>query len=208
VIAACRRGQLPFRIRHNVSWPDSKAVPVRLGAGDTDELSIEVLAARHYDFVWRVLRGFGLSRADAEDATQQVFMIATRKISTLSAESARPFLYGTAFRVAANARRALRRRRETSDEGLVRVEPAERGPEQMSQVARAQALLAELLQRLPPKLRRVLVLAEIEQAEVAQIASLERIPVGTAASRLRRARAEFRELLAGAQARNPFAEGS
>lgn len=62
----------------------------------------------------------------------------------------------------------------------------------------------ELLAQLPDDLRRVLILAEIEQFEVAEIASLEKIAVGTATSRLRRARRLFRQALAGARTRNPF----
>ena len=44
--------------------------------------------------------------------------------------------------------------------------------------------------------QRVLVLAEINELPVAEIADLEGIPVGTAASRLRLARERFRTLLA------------
>ena len=51
---------------------------------------------------------------------------------------------------------------------------------------------------------RVLVLAELEEQTVPAIAELEGIPVGTAASRLRRARAMFGELLERDSARNPF----
>jgi RNA polymerase sigma-70 factor, ECF subfamily len=57
---------------------------------------------------------------------------------------------------------------------------------------------------LPEKARRVLVLAEMEQLEVPEIAVLEGIPVGTAASRLRVARQQFRALLEAARDRNPF----
>jgi DNA-directed RNA polymerase specialized sigma24 family protein len=67
-------------------------------------------------------------------------------------------------------------------------------------------LLAELLSQLPDKLRRALVLAEIEELEVQAIAELECIPVGTAASRLRLARKRFLELLEAAKHKNPFAE--
>jgi RNA polymerase sigma-70 factor (ECF subfamily) len=48
---------------------------------------------------------------------------------------------------------------------------------------------------MSPDLRRVLVLAEIEQLSNQQIAELEAMPKGTVASRLRRARAEFYALL-------------
>jgi RNA polymerase sigma-70 factor (ECF subfamily) len=170
-----------------------------------DGLSIDSLVAQHYGFIWRILRGLGLSAMDAEDATQQVFMIAARKLDSIDPERARSFLYGAALRVANNARRGLRRRREvlneeTSDEP----EPESRGPEQMAQLVQARRLLAQVLDRLPEKHRRVLILAEIEQLEVPEIAALEGVPVGTAASRLRVARERFRALLSTVREQNPF----
>lgn len=172
------------------------------GAGDQ---SIESLVALHYGFVWRVLRGLGLSRADADDAAQQVFMIAARKLDQIAAESARSFVYGSALRVANNARRGLRRRREVpNDETTDAAEPEALGPEHQAELVQARALLAELLAQLPEKFRRVLILAELEQLEVPEIAALERLPVGTAASRLRVARQRFRALLEAAGKRNPF----
>jgi DNA-directed RNA polymerase specialized sigma24 family protein len=77
-------------------------------------------------------------------------------------------------------------------------------PERCAELSRACSLLDELLAALPDPLRRVLVLAEIEQLEVAEIAALERIPTGTAASRLRRARSQFSALLRRNAHRNPF----
>jgi RNA polymerase sigma-70 factor (ECF subfamily) len=194
-----------------VSSADSKVSPTSFTPAVEGELSLETLAARHYRFVWRILRGLGLSRTDAEDAAQQVFMIAARKLATITPERTRSFLYGTALRVAGNARRSARRRREVpGDDGEVDEAPelAQDGPEEQSELVRARALLGELLQQLPEKLRRVMVLAEIEQLEIRQIAELEAVPVGTAASRLRLARQQFRVLLERTRDRNPFAEKS
>ena len=67
-------------------------------------------------------------------------------------------------------------------------------------------MLDELLEQLPDELRRVLVLAEIEECTVPEIAELEGIAVGTAASRLRRARGLFREIAARVQHRNPLGD--
>ena len=174
-------------------------------ANDSSKACLEALVSRHYGFVWRLLRGFGLSPADAEDAAQQVFMIAARKIDSIAPDHERSFLYGTTRRTANNARRGLRRRREVSDDEVVIDEQAvHAGPEQDAELAQARSLLGELLAELPDELRRVLVLAEVEQIEVQEIAALERIPLGTAASRLRRARERFRALLEAAQHRNPF----
>ncbi len=188
-----------------MSGPQSKVLPAGIAQDRASELSIESLVADHYGFVWRVLRGFGLTPTDAEDATQQVFMIAARKLDTIDPQRARSFVYGAALRVANNARRGLRRRREVpDDDASSRPEPEERGPEALTEVAQARTLLADILEQLPEKHRRVLVLAEIEQLEVPEIAALEGVPVGTAASRLRVAREQFRVLLEAARDRNPF----
>ena len=161
------------------------------------------MVADHFDFVWRLVRRLGIERDDADDATQQVFMIATRKLSDITPGSERTFLHGTAVRVAANARRARGRRREVPGEADTRHATASL-PDDLSELARARALLDEILGRMPIALSTVLVLAEIEQLEVSEIAALEGIKLGTAASRLRRARALFREHLDALGDRNPF----
>lgn len=184
---------------------DSKVTATHPVAVPLVERSIRTLVAEQHAFVWRVLRNLGLSAADAEDATQQVFMVATRKLQDIVPGRERAFVYGAALRVANNARRGLRRRREVASDEPDVVEPESSGPERSSELAQARRLLRELLQLLPDKQRRVLVLAEMEQLEVPEIAALEGIPVGTAASRLRVARHQFRSLLDAARDRNPFA---
>jgi RNA polymerase sigma-70 factor (ECF subfamily) len=150
------------------------------------------------------MRGFGLPASDAEDAAQQVFVIAARKLETIQPDRERSFLYGVSVRVANNARRGLRRRREVPVEPGESLESPTQSPERALELANARALVAELLAELPDKLRRALVLAEIEELPVQAIAELERIPVGTAASRLRLARRVFRLLLERRPDRNPF----
>jgi RNA polymerase sigma-70 factor, ECF subfamily len=165
---------------------------------------IRALVENHFDFIWRLLRRQGLGPPDADDAAQQVFMIATQKLHSIAPGSERSFLYGTAVRVAANARRAASRRREVAEEGLDSKATHASPPDEQAELGRAWALLDELFAQLPDELGRVLALSEIEQVEVSEIAALEQIPVGTAASRLRRARAAFRELLGAVEHRNPF----
>ena len=158
----------------------------------------------HLDFVWRVLRRLGLSPSDADDGAQQVFMVAARRLDELPAGKERTFLYGTARRVAANARRARRRRKEAGVELLDALGSKGAAPDELVELRRAAALLDELLEGLPEQLRRVLVLAELEDATVRTIAELEGLPEGTTASRLRRAREVFAGLLRRAVRRNPF----
>jgi RNA polymerase sigma-70 factor, ECF subfamily len=173
--------------------PPSTPSPAALPDGPVANFTALVRA--EIDFVWRQLRRLGLSRADADDATQEVFLVASRRREQLVPGKERSFLYGTAVRVAANVRRSLQRRREVPDER--RSEPPLDAPlpDEVLERRRARALLDELLEQLPAELSRALVLAEVEQLTVAAIAELEGIPAGTAASRLRRARSVFRELL-------------
>ena len=181
---------------------------------DPPERNLEDLVHRHLDFVWRLLRRLGLSEADAEDAAQQVLLVVAGKLGEIEPGKTRTFLYGIALRVASNARRGQRRSVRAGQEhsALAAVQRPPGGgvpwPDELAELGRAQALLDELLSELPEELARVLVLAEIEQCTVPEIAELEGMPVGTAASRLRRARVAFRELLLREEHRNPLREGA
>lgn len=200
------------RVGHK--WVMVKPAPARSEAAldslpEPPPSAIETLLNAHFAFIWRVLRRMGLRPADADDATQQVFMIASTKLDRIAPDRERAFLYGIALRVASHARRTQRRRREApiDQDHLDQVpEPTESASAPDTQLSLRQAwdLLDELLAKLPEKLSRVLVLAEVEQLEVSEIASLEGIPLGTAASRLRLGRARFRTLLTRHAERNPF----
>ena len=166
------------------------------------------LVSSHFDFVWQLLRRFGLPPADADDAAQQVFMIVARRLDSIETGRERAFLYGTTRRVVANALRDKKRRREVGDDEVVEEASEDSPPDELVEQRRARSLLDDLLGELPDELRRVLVLSEVEGLATPEIAALENVPLGTAASRLRRARAAFRELLAQAHAKNPFALAS
>ncbi len=131
-------------------------------------------------------------------------MTATQKLDRIAPGNERTFLYGVAVRVAANLRRKAYRRREGAEAELSEVLDERAAPDEAAELGAARTLLDEILATLPDELRRVLVLAHIEEFEVAEIARAEGIPTGTAASRLRRARAQFSEELARVRARAPF----
>jgi RNA polymerase sigma-70 factor (ECF subfamily) len=176
--------------------------PPRGGTTKSFDALIERLVLDHFDFIWRLLRRFGLEPSDADDAAQEVFIVAARRVASIERGRERPFLYGTALRVLANVRRGMRRRRETDGDVLAELPTTSRPVDELIDDERARAELDQLLAQLPPELRRVLVLAEIEGLSVPEIASLESIPLGTAASRLRRARERLRELVAERTRRN------
>lgn len=150
------------------------------------------LVDEYMDFVGRVLRNAGTPPADIDDALQRTFIIVDRRLDDIRVGSEKSFLLQTALRVAAHARRSNMRRRE-----VLEPEPPERvdsaTPEQIIGQKRARELLDQILDRLGAELREVFILHEFEQLSMAEIATALAIPPGTVASRLRRARAEFRE---------------
>jgi len=154
------------------------------------------LVAAHFDFIWRLLRRLGFERSEADDAAQEVFLVALGRLDVIAPENERTFLYGTALRVASNARRRTRRQREAPEELLDHRQATGVPPDEGADLARACALLDEILRQLPEELARILILAEIEELEGREIAQLEDIPPGTVASRLRRARELVRKKLA------------
>jgi RNA polymerase sigma-70 factor (ECF subfamily) len=161
--------------------------------------------AAHFDFIWRVLRRLGLDRPDADDATQQVFMIATTKLDQIAEGNERTYLYGVALRVVANARRKRVRRREDPAEHAPELCDHQPLPDQALELEQARALYDHIAAELPEELRRVLILVELEELSLSAAAALEGIPQGTVASRLRRARVQFQAVLA---ARTPGAPES
>jgi len=123
-------------------------------------------------------------------------LVASRKLSSITAGSEQTFLLGTALRVASDARRSRARRREVpEDDTIQRADPSPL-PDDLTDQKRLRELLDEVLEAMPMDLRSVFVLFEVEEFSTQEIAGLLGIPTGTAASRLKRAREEFDRLLA------------
>jgi RNA polymerase sigma-70 factor (ECF subfamily) len=159
--------------------------------GGGDDGRVRAMFEMHFDFIWRSLRRFGLSDDRADDAAQQVFVVASRKLTSIQPGSERSFLIGTAMRVASDVRRSAPYRREIAhaDPGA-ELEGGFR-PDELVEQRQARALLDAVLDTMELDLRTVFVLFEIEELSTAEIAELLAIPHGTVASRLRRARDEF-----------------
>jgi RNA polymerase sigma-70 factor (ECF subfamily) len=167
--------------------------------GDTvaREAALARLLTQHFRMVWRALRRLGVPVHTVDDSAQEVFLIASRKLDSIEAGQEKRFLYGVALRVAANARRARAARPETPFGELVEeTASATPSPEALLDRKRARELLDEALERLPDELRTAFVLFELEGCSGPVVAELCDIPLGTAASRLRRAREAFRTAVA------------
>ena len=149
------------------------------------------MVSDHFDFVWRLLRRLGVPAADVDDAAQQVFIVGTRRLADILPGSERTFLYGTALRMASTIRRNSRRRERFIQSVQAEPEAPCQSPHDELERREALDILDTILHTLEDEQREVFVLCEIEELTAPQVASIVGIPVGTVASRLRRARQAF-----------------
>ncbi|HMJ54193.1 MAG TPA: RNA polymerase sigma factor [Polyangiaceae bacterium] len=157
---------------------------------------LSALAAAHFAYVWRLLRRLGLSDADADDVAQQAFLVASRRLDDILPGSERAFLYKAAVHSAYKHRRAQQRRGEEELDDLALNAAAEPGLEELIDRRRAREILDAIVGTMSLELRVVFVLYEIDGLQTTEIAEVVGIPLGTVASRLRRARADFESRVA------------
>jgi RNA polymerase sigma-70 factor (ECF subfamily) len=163
----------------------------RIPAAEIDRGRLERIFNSHHASVWRALRRRGLSAEAAEDATQETFLLAAEKLEDIRADSERAFLIATAVRVAHTLGRKTVRweLNEDMDERLA--------DSRDTSEKRADIQLCDLvLAKVDADLVEVFVLYELEGLTSSEIAELLQIPLGSVASRLRRAREQFRSAAA------------
>jgi RNA polymerase sigma-70 factor (ECF subfamily) len=179
--------------------PNDETPRTRSGRLTRDPASAEALeldprvpdaVQRHHQLVWRTLRRLGVAPDDADDAAQHVFWTFSQRAADVEIGREEQFLLAVAIRVAANARRKVGRRQEVAT-AEVDATSSEPSPEALV----AQKQLREQLDRgllsLSLDQRAIFVLFEIEGYSLPEIARMLGIPLGTASSRLHRARGHF-----------------
>ena len=168
----------------------------RAGSAAVRDARLRGLVDLHIDFVARVLRNSGTPHAEIDDEVQRTFIVAARRLDDIRPGAEKSFLFRIAFNLAAHARRTAARRREVSaDQAPEQVERLAT-PEALTDQKRMRELLDSVLEKMEEPLRAAFVLHEFEEMSTAEIADALGIPRGTVASRLRRARLEFRERVA------------
>lgn len=166
-----------------------QALPVPL---PEREARLAAMAAENFHFIWRSLRRLGVPPPLVDDAAQQVFEVAARRLDEVEPGRERAFLFKTALFVAAEAARtAARRRARDGGDAVDELGDDRPNPEEAADRTRRRALLDEVLERMQVDVRVVFVLFELEELSMAEIARMLDLPPGTVASRLRRARETF-----------------
>jgi RNA polymerase sigma-70 factor, ECF subfamily len=170
----------------------------RLRAGD-EQAWFELISAherRMYGYLYR-LEGHP---EDAMDLTQEVFMRAWRSIHTFRAgERLLPWLYQIArnTQIESHRRKALGRfsLEEAREAAGFEVTSPRRSPVQAAESLDAQERVQAALNSLPPEYREAVVLRFVEDLPYEEIARIQGVALGTAKSRVFRAKESLSGLL-------------
>jgi RNA polymerase sigma-70 factor, ECF subfamily len=156
--------------------------------------SLAELYDAYSDFVYRSLLSLGVASSHAEDAMQDVFLVANRHLSAFEGTFYKAWLFRLAHSIARNIRRSTKRTESTSIDAVELVDQRA-SPFEGAAQAEEVRLLHALLEHLDEGQREVFVLAELEQLPHLEIAAALGVHVNTVANRLHAARLTLERLL-------------
>jgi RNA polymerase sigma-70 factor (ECF subfamily) len=169
------------------------------GGGDHDILqgcrhgdrgAWRMLYDRYAPIVHRFLATFGVPPEEREDACQEVFVAVYRSLTHFRGDARlSTWIYRIAARYASRA--ARRRRVRTLLSNMLLREPLPPPAPDASEKSERLRMLDELVAKLSPKKKLVLILFEIEGLPIEEVAQIAGCPENTAWSRLHYARAEL-----------------
>lgn len=130
--------------------------------------------------------------ADLDDALQEVMLAMSRKKTSYDPQrSLRAWSFGFAMRISRDHRRRLRRRGVSVELDELRHASTERDPERQLSDEQACALLMRALDSLDDEDRAIVTLIDLEEMSAPEAAEILELPLNTAYTRLRRARAKL-----------------
>ena len=153
-----------------------------------DESAWHALYQRHFPAVERVVHALGIRDADADDLCQEIFILVHKDLRGFRGDARlSTWIYRVATREGIRFARRRRRRRLLLDL-FARERRAALPPDWSESDAGRRHYLRQLLDRLPPERRLVLVLFEIEGMPAPAIAQIAGCAEKTVWTRLHRAR--------------------
>jgi len=173
----------------------------KFASAESRRSEFESAAVAHLQDIYRAALSMFGNPAEAEDVTQDVFFEAWRSFSRFEpGTNCRAWLFKILMHKASHHRRKWFRRLKQAplDEALENsLEATPSIPDQLTD----EDLLAALGQ-IPEQYRDMLILADVQEFAYKEIAEIQQIPIGTVMSRLSRARAQLRRILANASGDN------
>ena len=160
----------------------------------------EAVVLPHLSAAYRLARYLMRNDSDADDVVQEAFLRALKYFGGFRGEGAsqsRAWLLAIVRNMAHTWRRRLHIGSSTTefDEEVHSEAIADEHPGSALSRRDLRETLAEVLDRLPPEFREVIVLREMEGLSYKEISEVADVPVGTVMSRLSRARKRLQEAL-------------
>lgn len=160
----------------------------------------EAVVLPHLSAAYRLARYLMRNDSDADDVVQEAFLRALKYFGGFRGEGAsqsRAWLLAIVRNMAHTWRRRLHTGSSTTefDETVHSEAIADEHPGSALSRRDLRETLAEVLDRLPPEFREVIVLREMEGLSYKEISEVADVPVGTVMSRLSRARKRLQEAL-------------
>ena len=160
----------------------------------------EAVVLPHLSAAYRLARYLMRNDSDADDVVQEAFLRALKYFGGFRGEGAsqsRAWLLAIVRNMAHTWRRRLHTGSSTTefDETVHSEAIADEHPGSALSRRDLRETLAEVLDRLPPEFREVIVLREMEGLSYKEISEVVDVPVGTVMSRLSRARKRLQEAL-------------
>ena len=179
--------------------PDKRTPPSGGESGTPPRvLVIEQVIACHHQAVYRYAFRLTGTVADAEDLTQQAFLIAQRKLDQVrDPAKADRWL----FAVVRSCFLKNRRRRRPTTAANLELSMEEIAVEPPEDEAVDREMLDRALDQLPDQYRLIVVMYYFEEYSYKQIAQELGVPIGTVMSRLARAKQRLRQQLAAHDSR-------
>jgi RNA polymerase sigma-70 factor, ECF subfamily len=165
--------------------------------GPTEATNFEEAMLPHLDAAYNLARWLMRNDHDAQDAVQEAYLRAFRFYPSFRGGEGRAWLMkivrNTCFTM-------LRGRRVTQnsaefDENALPPDAGVLNPEEIALQDDSAHLVRRAMESLPPNVREILILREIEGMSYREIASVADLPMGTVMSALSRARTRLREAL-------------
>ena len=175
--------------------PDASTADVELARrASVDAAAFRALYDAHFDFVLRCCLRLGLLDADAEDATQETFLIASRNLRRFVEGRLSTWLYRIAANVVSGRHRRRRVREALFHRFGPRDEPHAAPPDQAFEQREAARRVAQVLARMTARKREVFALYELEGLSGEEIAERAGCPLATVWTRLHHARRDFERI--------------
>jgi RNA polymerase sigma-70 factor, ECF subfamily len=159
--------------------------------------SFEQVTLPYLDAAYNLARWLTRNETDAQDIVQEAYLRAFRHFSDFHGGNARAWLLKIVRNTCYSWFRVNRPLRDATefDENLFTPDVRPLNPEEAVLQNNSGTLVRDALQKLPPNLREVIILRELEGMSYREIGSVTGMPAGTVMSSLSRARGRLRQVL-------------